>query len=63
MSNEINTNLQELPCLPKPELRALWQELFARPAHPKLRRDLMIPILAYRIQEQAYDGAAARAHR
>ena len=35
---------------------ALWQELFAKPAHPRLRRNLMIPILAYRIQEQAYGG-------
>jgi hypothetical protein len=38
------------------ELEALWQELFARPAHPKLRRDLMIPVLAYRMQEKAYGG-------
>jgi hypothetical protein len=26
------------------------------PAHPRLRRNLMIPILAYRIQENAYGG-------
>src|SRR5580700_2678338 len=56
MSTEISTKLQELPRLPKPELRALWQELFAKPAHPKLRRTLMIPILAYHMQEQAYGG-------
>jgi Protein of unknown function (DUF2924) len=56
MSTEISTKLQELPRLPKPGLRAWWQELFARPAHPKLRRTLMIPILAYRLQEQAYGG-------
>src|SRR5579862_3854869 len=56
MSTEISTKLRELPRLPKPELRALWQELFARPAHPKLRRNLMIPILAYRMQEHAYGG-------
>jgi Protein of unknown function (DUF2924) len=56
MSIEIETKLQELPHLPKPELRALWQELFARPAHPRLRRNLMIPILAYRMQERAHGG-------
>ena len=56
MSIEIDTKLQELPRLPKPELRALWHELFAKPAHPRLRRNLIIPILAYRIQEQAYGG-------
>jgi hypothetical protein len=56
MSLEASTKLQELPRLPKLELQALWQELFARRAHPRLRRNLMIPILAYRIQENAYGG-------
>jgi len=56
MPPEISAKLQELPRLPKLELLALWQELFARPAHPRLRRNLMIPILAYRTQEQAYGG-------
>jgi hypothetical protein len=56
MSTEISTQIQELPRLSKPELRALWQELFAQPAHPRLRRNLMVPILTYGIQEQAYGG-------
>jgi hypothetical protein len=56
MSNEISTKLAELPHLKPPKLRALWQELFGRPAHPKIRRDLMVPILAYRLQERAYGG-------
>jgi hypothetical protein len=62
MSTEISTKLQELPRLPKPELLALWRELFAQPAHPRLRRNLMIPILAYRIQEQAYGGLKSSTH-
>jgi len=56
MSREISTKLQALPCLPMQELRLLWQELFAKPAHPRLRRTLMLPILAYRMQEQVYGG-------
>jgi hypothetical protein len=56
MPDEFSAKLEELPHLRTPKLRALWQELFAKPAHPKLRRDLMIPILAYRIQEKAYGG-------
>jgi len=56
MTTEITTKLQELPHLPRPRLRALWQELFAKPAHPQLRRNLMIAVLAYRLQEQAYGG-------
>jgi hypothetical protein len=56
MTDEISAKLEELPRFRTVKLRELWQELFAKPAHPKLRRDLMIPILAYRIQEKAYGG-------
>jgi hypothetical protein len=56
MSTEMSTKIQQLPHLAKPQLLALWQELFAKPPHPRLRRELMVPILAYRIQENAYGG-------
>ena len=56
MPNEISTRLEELPRLRTAKLRTLWQELFEKPVHPKLRREMMIPILAYRIQEKAYGG-------
>jgi hypothetical protein len=56
MTTETSSKLQSLPRLLKPALLALWQELFAQPPHPKLRRDLMVPILAYGLQEQAYGG-------
>jgi predicted phage terminase large subunit-like protein len=47
MPNEISTRLEKLPRTRSAKLRSLWQELFEKPVHPKLRRDLMIPI--YRI--------------
>jgi hypothetical protein len=56
VSSEISRKVKELPHLRTRKLRALWQELFEKPIHPKLRRDLMIPILAYQIQENAYGG-------
>lgn len=56
MSNEISAKVRELPHLRTPQLKDLWLELFAKPPHPKLRRDMMIPILAYQIQENAYGG-------
>ena len=56
MKDGISAKLEELPLLRTSKLRDLWEELFAKPVHPKLRRDLMIPILAYRIQEKAYGG-------
>ena len=56
MPNQISAKLEQLPRMRTAKLRGLWQELFDKPVHPKLRRDLMIPILAYRIQENAYGG-------
>jgi|SRR5271166_5294378 len=56
MSTEVSTKIQELPRIQSHKLRALWQELFAKPPNPRLRRNLMIPILAYRLQERAYGG-------
>ena len=56
MPNEVSAKLEELPRLRTAKLRVLWQELFDKPVHPKLRRDLMIPILAYQIQEKVYGG-------
>ena len=44
----------ELPSYPKPKLHRIWIDLCGRPAPSKLRKELMIRILAYRIQEKAY---------
>jgi len=38
------------------ELRQHWRELFGREPSPSMRRDLMIPVLAYRAQENAFGG-------
>lgn len=48
--------LERLPKMSRPELQQLWQTLFGRSPHPKLRRQLMVPILAYRAQEKTYGG-------
>ena len=56
MPIEISPKVAELPHLPKAKLCALWQELFAKPAPPRIRRELMVPVLAYRIQETAFGG-------
>jgi hypothetical protein len=61
--SSISERLASLPNLSKPRLRELWKQLFEISPPTKLRRDLMIPILAYRLQEQAFGSlsAAARA--
>jgi hypothetical protein len=63
MTTEISTKIHKLPHLPRPELLALWQEVFAKPAHPQLRRNLMVPLLAYRLQELAYGGLKPSTHK
>jgi len=56
MGPSIEQQIAELPKLTKADLSSLWQQSFGRTAPPRLRRQLMIPILAYRIQERAYGG-------
>ena len=51
--------LAKLPSLDKLRLRELWQKSFNRPASPRLRRELMLPILAFRIQELSQGGLPA----
>ena len=52
--DDISQKLAELPHLSRRHLLDLWQKLYRRPAPRGLRRELLIPFLAYRIQENAY---------
>ena len=51
--------LDQVPAMERPALQHLWAELFGEPPHPKLRRQLMVPILSYRAQEKTYGGLKA----
>lgn len=55
--------IRRLPRAGRDELRKLWLENFGRPAAPRLRRELMLPVLAYRIQERVYGGLDADSER
>ena len=59
MNDKCTETLKQLPTMDRPGLQRLWQETFGKPPHPKLRRDLLVPILAYRIQESEYGGLKA----
>ena len=48
--------LERLPAMQRGDLLQLWRNLLERVPTPALRRELLIPILAYRIQEQAFGG-------
>jgi DNA invertase Pin-like site-specific DNA recombinase len=61
MPEPIEKRLAALPTMSKAELCDLWKQFFHSDPSSDLRRDLMIPILAYRIQEQAFGSLGARA--
>ena len=48
--------LARLPAMGHKELRQHWRELFDREPSPGMRRNHMIPILAYRAQEKTFGG-------
>jgi len=48
--------LAQLPAMDHKELQRHWRELFGRAPSPGMRRNHMIPILAYRAQEKAFGG-------
>ena len=50
MPDSVEQRLAALPTLTKAALHGLWMHLFQSTPPSQLRRDLMIPILAYRIQ-------------
>jgi hypothetical protein len=54
MSDLVIEHVASMQKLDKPALLQIWKELFKTPPPIKLRRQLMIPMLAYRLQEQAF---------
>lgn len=46
--------LKQLPMMERKDLLKVWRDLFDRVPSPALRREMLIPILAYRIQEKAF---------
>ena len=63
MPDPVEPRLAALPTLSKAALGDLWKQFFGSTPPTQLRRNLMIPILAYRIQEQAFGSLSARAQQ
>jgi hypothetical protein len=59
----IDQQLATLPTMPRADIIALWEKVFDAPANRALRRELMVPILAYRIQELAFGGLKSSTER
>jgi hypothetical protein len=56
MDPDISAQIAQLPRFSRQQLLELWQKLYRRPAPSGIRRELMVPFLAYKIQEDAFGG-------
>jgi hypothetical protein len=63
MEKDISRDIAELPALNKAQLLPIWRRNFDHDPPPKLRKELMVPILAYRMQEKEFGGLSHRARR
>lgn len=52
----ISKHLASLPKLGKPAVCNLWRQLFRKEPPPETRKDLMLRIVAHRLQEQEFGG-------
>jgi hypothetical protein len=53
-SLKITEKIRAIGLMGRPELVSQWQAQFGAPPPPKLRVELMRPVLVYRIQENAF---------
>ena len=53
---DLETQLQQLPLMSRAALCDLWLHLFGLAPSSMLRREVLLPILAYRLQERARGG-------
>ena len=63
MHDRLSQQIATLPSLNKVQLLAIWAENFSKDPPPNLRKDLMVPILAYRMQEREFGGLSHAARR
>jgi hypothetical protein len=59
----VTQHLLSLPRLNRNELSSLWQQLFNKETPIQMRKDLVIRILAYRLQEQEFGGLSDTGRR
>ncbi|HEX5235757.1 MAG TPA: DUF2924 domain-containing protein [Silvibacterium sp.] len=56
MPDTLAEEIAELPRLNRAQLRAKWRSVLKKEPPAHLRKQLLIPLLAYKMQEQAYGG-------
>jgi hypothetical protein len=60
MDQALTQKIAALPGLNKAQLLVLWRENFGHAPPPNLRKELMVPVLAYRMQEKEFGGLSVR---
>jgi hypothetical protein len=63
VSDALADEIARLPMLTRDQLRAKWRTALKQPAPPHLRKQLLVPMLAYKLQEQAYGGLKPQVKR
>src|ERR1035437_7374877 len=63
MNTRLSEQIAGLPAMNKAELLSIWAKNVREAPPRSLRKDLMVPILAYRIQEREYGGLANTTRR
>ena len=59
----LEAELEALPDLPRPELKARWRELYGTLCPPKMSRKILRYAIAYRLQENVYGGLDKKTRR
>ena len=63
MPEDVTQLLLKLPELSKPELVAIWKQSFLTEPNDQWRKGLLLQLLSYKLQEQAFAGLGASAVR
>jgi hypothetical protein len=63
VQEKLSVQIEALPTLNKAQLLAVWVENFNKDPPPQLRKELMVPVLAYRMQEREFGGLSHAARR
>jgi hypothetical protein len=63
VSDTLADEIAKLPTLSREQLRAKWRKALRQPAPLHLRKQMLVPMLAYKLQEQAYGGLKPQVKR
>lgn len=56
MSETLDVEIAALPKMNLAQLQAKWQQALKQAPPPHIRKQLLVPLLAYKLQEKAYGG-------